>query len=46
MKLNQNLEVHQLIEKANKALIVVKIFLKLISLPSIEKKKVIKDLLI
>lgn len=46
MKLNQNLEVLQLIDKANKGLIVVKIFLKLIRLPSIEKKEVIKDLLI
>lgn len=46
MKLNQNLEVFQLIDKANKGLIVVKIFLKLIRLPSIEKKEVIKDLLI
>lgn len=46
MKLNQNLEVLQLIDKANKGLIVVKIFLKLLRLPSIEKKEVIKDLLI
>jgi len=46
MKLNQNLEVLQPIEKANNPLIVEKIVHKPTKLTSIEKKEVVKDLLI
>lgn len=43
MKLNQNREDLQLIEKAQKALSVVKIFPKLIKVLTIEKKIAIRD---